>query len=81
MILYFLNLQELCKELHRKIDVVDEARYDMEVKVAKNEQEVRWNQMNRITDLWMMYLDGFWNLCTCVCFVHRFSHWIRRLLS
>lgn len=32
--------QELCKELHRKIDVVDEARYDLEMKVAKNETEV-----------------------------------------
>ncbi|KAL0155095.1 hypothetical protein M9458_049358, partial [Cirrhinus mrigala] len=33
------ELQELCKELHRKIDVVDEARYDLEMKVAKNEKE------------------------------------------
>ncbi len=32
--------QELCKELHRKIDVVDEARYDLEMKVNKNETEV-----------------------------------------
>lgn len=29
------ELQELCKELHRKIDVVDEARYDLEMKVIK----------------------------------------------
>ncbi|XP_047452902.1 troponin I, slow skeletal muscle-like [Mugil cephalus] len=34
------ELQDLCKELHRKIDVVDEARYDMEVKVAKNQKEI-----------------------------------------
>lgn len=33
-------LQELCKELHHKIDVVDEARYDLEVKVTKNDLEV-----------------------------------------
>ncbi|GAA6065021.1 troponin I, slow skeletal muscle-like, partial [Tachysurus ichikawai] len=33
------ELQELCKELHRKIDTADEARYDLEVKVAKNETE------------------------------------------
>lgn len=33
-------LQDLCKDLHQKIDSVDEARYDMEVKVAKNEKEV-----------------------------------------
>ncbi|XP_056308018.1 troponin I, slow skeletal muscle [Danio aesculapii] len=35
------ELQELCKELHRKIDVVDEARYDLEIKVAKNEIEIQ----------------------------------------
>ncbi|XP_039882032.1 troponin I, slow skeletal muscle-like [Simochromis diagramma] len=34
------ELQELCKELHRKIDVVDETRYDMEVKAGKNEKEI-----------------------------------------
>ncbi|XP_042352605.1 troponin I, slow skeletal muscle-like [Plectropomus leopardus] len=35
------ELQDLCKELHRKIDVVDEARYDIEVKVAKNDIEIQ----------------------------------------
>ncbi|KAM6937297.1 troponin I, slow skeletal muscle-like [Xenentodon cancila] len=35
------ELQDLCKELHHKIDVVDEARYDLEVKVAKNENEIQ----------------------------------------
>ncbi|KAB5571503.1 hypothetical protein PHYPO_G00225670 [Pangasianodon hypophthalmus] len=35
------ELQELCKELHRKIDTADEARYDLEVKVAKNEKEIQ----------------------------------------
>ncbi|XP_035521713.1 troponin I, slow skeletal muscle-like [Morone saxatilis] len=35
------ELQDLCKDLHRKIDVVDEARYDMEIKVAKNEIEIQ----------------------------------------
>uniref|UniRef100_A0A3P8NFS0 Uncharacterized protein n=1 Tax=Astatotilapia calliptera TaxID=8154 RepID=A0A3P8NFS0_ASTCA len=34
------DLQALCKELHQKIDVVDEERYDSEVKVAKNNKEV-----------------------------------------
>lgn len=34
------DLQELCKELHNKVDVADEARYDMEVKVGKNEKEI-----------------------------------------
>uniref|UniRef100_A0A8C6PSG6 Troponin I4b, tandem duplicate 1 n=1 Tax=Nothobranchius furzeri TaxID=105023 RepID=A0A8C6PSG6_NOTFU len=32
---------ELCNELHRKIDVADEARYDMGVKVDKNENEIQ----------------------------------------
>ncbi|KAK2842503.1 hypothetical protein Q5P01_012703 [Channa striata] len=35
------ELKDLCTELHHKIDVVDEARYDMEVKVAKNKQEIQ----------------------------------------
>ncbi|XP_017545754.1 troponin I, slow skeletal muscle-like isoform X1 [Pygocentrus nattereri] len=35
------ELQELCKDLHHKIDIVDEARYDLEVKVAKNEKEIQ----------------------------------------
>ncbi|XP_038553985.1 troponin I, slow skeletal muscle-like [Micropterus salmoides] len=44
------DLQELCKDLHRKIDVVDEARYDMQVKVDKNAKEIQaLNQ--KITEL------------------------------
>ncbi|XP_057185547.1 troponin I, slow skeletal muscle-like [Triplophysa rosa] len=35
------ELQELCKDLHHKLDVVDEARYDLEVKVAKNDKEIQ----------------------------------------
>ncbi|XP_062856784.1 troponin I, slow skeletal muscle-like [Trichomycterus rosablanca] len=35
------ELQELCKDLHRKIDTVDEARYDLEAKVVKNEKEIQ----------------------------------------
>uniref|UniRef100_H3C5N5 Troponin I4b, tandem duplicate 2 n=1 Tax=Tetraodon nigroviridis TaxID=99883 RepID=H3C5N5_TETNG len=34
------DLQALCKELHHKIDVVDEERYDIEVKVVKNNKEI-----------------------------------------
>lgn len=33
-------LQDLCKDLLGKMDVVDETRYDMEFKVARNEIEV-----------------------------------------
>lgn len=32
--------QDLCKELHHKIDVVDEERYDIGLKVSKNDKEV-----------------------------------------
>lgn len=34
------SLQELCKDLHQKIDVVDEARYDLSIKVDRNDLEV-----------------------------------------
>ncbi|XP_077373943.1 troponin I, fast skeletal muscle-like [Festucalex cinctus] len=34
------ELQELCREIHRKIDVVDEERYDLEMKVNKAKKEV-----------------------------------------
>ncbi|KAL1271214.1 hypothetical protein QQF64_030230 [Cirrhinus molitorella] len=34
------ELQDLCKELHQKIDVVDEERYDLSVKVAKSDKEI-----------------------------------------
>ncbi|KAM3838042.1 troponin I, slow skeletal muscle-like [Diretmus argenteus] len=35
------ELQEICKELYENISIVDEARYDMEVKIVKNEQEIQ----------------------------------------
>ncbi|XP_058638019.1 troponin I type 2b (skeletal, fast), tandem duplicate 2 isoform X2 [Onychostoma macrolepis] len=34
------GLQDLCRELHQKIDVVDEERYDLSVKVTKSEKEI-----------------------------------------
>ncbi|XP_053175851.1 troponin I, slow skeletal muscle-like [Scomber japonicus] len=34
------ELQDLCKELHHKIDGVDEERYDIDLKVGKNEKEI-----------------------------------------
>ncbi|XP_061678138.1 troponin I, cardiac muscle-like [Syngnathoides biaculeatus] len=34
------DLQALCKELHHKIDVVDEERYDINSKVTKNNTEL-----------------------------------------
>ncbi|KAM9467818.1 troponin I4a [Clarias gariepinus] len=35
------ELQELCKDLHQKIDVVDEARYDLSIKVDRNDLEIQ----------------------------------------
>ncbi|KAM4615632.1 troponin I4a [Polymixia lowei] len=35
------ELQELCKELQQKIDTVDDERYDIDVKVTKNEKEIQ----------------------------------------
>ncbi|KAI1893062.1 hypothetical protein AGOR_G00140010 [Albula goreensis] len=37
----FAELQELCRELHAKIDVVDEERYDIEAKVMLNTREIK----------------------------------------
>uniref|UniRef100_A0AAY4BVE6 Troponin I, skeletal, slow c n=1 Tax=Denticeps clupeoides TaxID=299321 RepID=A0AAY4BVE6_9TELE len=34
------ELQKLCKQLHAKIDVVDEERYDCEAKVYKNNRDI-----------------------------------------
>ncbi|XP_026059267.1 troponin I, fast skeletal muscle-like isoform X1 [Carassius auratus] len=33
-------LQELCRELHHKIDVIDEERYDLQMKVNKSAKEI-----------------------------------------
>uniref|UniRef100_H3B3Z7 Uncharacterized protein n=2 Tax=Latimeria chalumnae TaxID=7897 RepID=H3B3Z7_LATCH len=44
------DLQELCKKLHQQIDIIDEERYDIEVKVGKNDREI--NELNlKILDL------------------------------
>ncbi|KAM4619539.1 troponin I, slow skeletal muscle-like [Polymixia lowei] len=44
------ELLDLCKDLHHKIDVVDEERYDIELKVYKNEKEIN-DMMLKITEL------------------------------
>lgn len=44
------DLQELCKDLHRKIDAADEARYDLDVKVSKNDKEIQ-HLTQKILDL------------------------------
>uniref|UniRef100_A0A3Q3GBT1 Troponin I type 1b (skeletal, slow) n=2 Tax=Kryptolebias marmoratus TaxID=37003 RepID=A0A3Q3GBT1_KRYMA len=35
------ELKELCEELHAKLDVVDEERYDIEAKVLHNTREIK----------------------------------------
>ncbi|XP_056307761.1 troponin I, slow skeletal muscle-like [Danio aesculapii] len=35
------ELKELCKDLHQKTDVIDEERYDISIKVAKNDKETQ----------------------------------------
>lgn len=47
MLMWFLDFftQNLCKQLHEKIDVVDEERYDCEAKVIKNNRDVRISQL------------------------------------
>lgn len=35
-------VQELCREIHHKIDVIDEERYNLEMKVNKSNKEVDW---------------------------------------
>ncbi|XP_061577010.1 troponin I, slow skeletal muscle-like [Cololabis saira] len=44
------ELQDLCKQLHNKLDVVDEARYDMDAKVTKNDTEIT-TLRQKITEL------------------------------
>ncbi|KAI3371562.1 hypothetical protein L3Q82_023584 [Scortum barcoo] len=34
------ELQELCREIHHKIDVIDEERYNLEMKVNKSDKEI-----------------------------------------
>uniref|UniRef100_A0A3Q0R663 Troponin I, skeletal, slow d n=1 Tax=Amphilophus citrinellus TaxID=61819 RepID=A0A3Q0R663_AMPCI len=35
------ELQDLCKQLHAKIDIVDEERYDCEYKVSKHNKDLK----------------------------------------
>nr|XP_032662365.1 LOW QUALITY PROTEIN: troponin I, cardiac muscle [Chelonoidis abingdonii] len=41
------ELQELCRELHARVDRVDEERYDMQVRVSKNINEIE--DLNQIS--------------------------------
>lgn len=45
-------LQDLCADLHKKIDVVDEARYDIQSKVARNEKEVNLKRQPTAVAIW-----------------------------
>ncbi|XP_010826635.1 PREDICTED: troponin I, fast skeletal muscle-like, partial [Bison bison bison] len=35
------EVQELCRQLHAKIDAAEEEKYDMEIRVQKSTKEVR----------------------------------------
>ena len=37
--------QKICKQLHSKIDVVDEERYDCEYKVGKHNKDVSLSEL------------------------------------
>lgn len=60
--------QELCKDLHWEIDTVDDERYDIEVKLAKNEKEalVFVMEMNTSLTLCQIFL---WNLTALVLYL------------
>ncbi|XP_072242267.1 troponin I, slow skeletal muscle-like [Leuresthes tenuis] len=53
-VLSLQELQDLCKDLHHKIDVVDEERYDIGLKVTKNNMEIQ-NMNLKITELQSKY--------------------------
>lgn len=59
--------QDLCKELHQKIDVVDEERYDLSAKVAKSEKEVL-NAWILFSHLFIRYGLDFQQITQCVFF-------------
>ncbi|KAK5867125.1 hypothetical protein PBY51_011643 [Eleginops maclovinus] len=44
------ELQDICRDLHHKIDVVDEEWYDIGLKVSKNEKEIE-NLNLKITEI------------------------------
>ncbi|XP_039988925.1 troponin I, slow skeletal muscle-like isoform X2 [Xiphias gladius] len=44
------ELQDLCKDMQQKIDVADEARYEIGLKVSKNDKEIE-NMNVRITEI------------------------------
>ncbi|KAM6942547.1 troponin I, fast skeletal muscle-like [Xenentodon cancila] len=44
------GLQELCRQLHKQIDLVDEERYDMQMKVIKSNKEIE-NLKSKVQDL------------------------------
>ncbi|KAI9519757.1 hypothetical protein NQZ68_025896 [Dissostichus eleginoides] len=44
------ELQDFCRDLHHKIDVVDEEWYDISLKVSKNEKEID-NMKLKITEI------------------------------
>lgn len=54
------NIKELCRKLHKQIDLVDEERYDMEIKTLKSDKEVNHNWLTGMTSsqLLIVYWTG-----------------------
>ncbi|CAM4685747.1 unnamed protein product [Caretta caretta] len=48
--LSFSQLQDLCRELHEKVEIVDEERYDIEAKCIHNTREIK-NLKLKVLDL------------------------------
>lgn len=61
--------QQLCKDIHAKIEVVDEERYDCEAKVFKNSRDVC-----SIHNILFFFLNGFsfFNLSVFFTVFHNF---------
>lgn len=55
--MFYIYLQNLCKQLYQKIDVVDEERYGYEDKVIKHNKDVSLNQQIR----YIRYIPGVGN--------------------
>lgn len=66
-------MQTLCEELHARIDVVDEERYDIEAKVLHNTREVKKQNKTQncskkiyIKCIYQHQIDTFISVCYCI---------------
>ena len=52
--------QDLCRDLHAKVEVVDEERYDIEAKCLHNTREVRGVQLEGLGGCGVWGCGGCW---------------------